>query len=417
MQLNNIYHLLKELLLQGGVSKHLSDFVTSFILLLGLIILLLAIDFVVNKVLVFLADKVIRRSTTKIDDILLDHKALDYVIHFIPLSIAKWWIPVVFMNFPKFIVFCQTIIDVFIIAVSVLFFHALVKASLAVAKTMRRYQGRPIDGFFQIITIGLYIIGALVIIGRIFQTDPVQILTAIGATSAVVILVFKDTILGIVASVQISTNDMVRLGDWIEMNKFGADGVVVKINLNTVKVENFDKTITTIPTHFLITDSFRNYRNMFASGGRRIKRSVQIKINSVRFLSEQEIEKLKEIVILQDFIAEKQRELSLRSEAFAPSPHPINVQAITNISLFRYYFEEFVRRNNLINKDYFLMVRQLQSSHHGIPLELYAFSTNTQLVEYEAVASDIFDHILSCVRYFHLEVFEVRSDTNQNPDK
>src|SRR5690606_19939223 len=237
--------------------------------------------------------------------------------------------------------------------------------------------------------------------------SPWAFLTAMGAASAVLMLVFKDTILGFVASIQVSTNDMVRVGDWIEMPKYGADGDVIEINLNTVKVQNWDKTITTIPTYYLITDSFKNWRGMQAAGGRRIKRAINIKISSIHYLKREEIDELKKIKLLVSYINQRQAEIDkYNEENFPDRSMPINGRNMTNIGMFRQYINLYVQNNPKIRQDMSILIRQLAPTEHGIPIELYMFTADIRWSVYEDIMSDICDHLLAAIKYFNLEVFE-----------
>ena len=234
-----------------------------------------------------------------------------------------------------------------------------------------------------------------------------RFVTGLGAASAIILLIFKDTILGFVASIQVSINDMVRIGDWVTFDKFGADGDVIEINLATVKVQNFDKTITTIPTYALISDSFRNWRGMMESDGRRIKRAIKVKQDSVRFLNDTDLERLKQIQLISEYIGTRQNDI----ERFNASHNvdksvPINGRNLTNIGLFRKYIESYLMNHPAINKDMTLMVRQLEPTGQGWPIELYTFSADKRWENYEHIMSDIFDHIVSSVSYFDLELFE-----------
>jgi len=221
-------------------------------------------------------------------------------------------------------------------------------------------------------------------------------------------LVFKDTILGFVASIQVSANDSVRVGDWIEMQKYGADGTVLQITLNNVKIQNFDKTVVTIPTHTLLTDSFKNYRGMQESGGRRIKRAINIKISTIRYLKEDEIQNLRSIHLLKSFIDERQEEINTYNKTHAvDQSNLVNGRRMTNIGLFRAYVTKYAQQNKNIHKEFTLMVRQMPPTENGLPLELYMFTNSTVWEEYEDTVSNMFDHLFAAIKYFDLEVFEL----------
>jgi miniconductance mechanosensitive channel len=224
-------------------------------------------------------------------------------------------------------------------------------------------------------------------------------------------LIFRDIIMGFVASVQVAINDMIRIGDWVTMDKFGADGDVIEINLTTVKVRNFDNTTTTIPTYSLSSDSFQNWRGMLNSDGRRIKRHILIKTSSIRFLEDAELSKLKSIHLISDYIDTRKKEIdAYNSSSSIDKSIPINGRNLTNLGLFRKYITSYLRSHPALNQDMILMCRQLQSTSQGVPIEIYAFSRDKVWENYEYVMSDVFDHIFSSVKYFDLEVYELPSE-------
>src|SRR5690606_11315496 len=250
-------------------------------------------------------------------------------------------------------------------------------------------------------------VAGIIIFSMLTGQSPWAFLGALGAASAILLLVFKDTIMGFVASIQVSTNDMVRVGDWIEMPKYNADGDVIEINLNTVKVRNWDKTITTVPTHYLVTDSFKNWRGMHSAGGRRIKRSISVKISSIRYLEKEEIDRLKKIQLLASYIDERQAEIDQYNAASGADPTmPVNGRKMTNVGLYRQYINRYTEQHPLIHKGYTMVVRQLQPTEHGLPIELYMYTSDTKWAVYENAMADIFDHLLASIKYFGLEVFE-----------
>jgi miniconductance mechanosensitive channel len=259
----------------------------------------------------------------------------------------------------------------------------------------------------------LWVIGVTLIISRLFDINQKELLTILGAVSAVIILIFRDTILGFVSSVQVSINDMVRIGDWITMDKFGADGDVIEINLATVKVRNFDNTTTTIPTYSLSSDSFQNWRGMLNSDGRRIKRHILIKTSSIRFLEEGELNQLKKIHLISDYIDTRKLEIDeYNATNKIDKSIAINGRNLTNLGLFRKYITEYLFNYPGLNQDMLMLCRQLQSTSHGVPLEVYAFSHDKTFENYEYIMSDIFDHIIASVGYFNLEIFETASEND-----
>jgi miniconductance mechanosensitive channel len=256
----------------------------------------------------------------------------------------------------------------------------------------------------------LWMFGITVIISKLFEINQSELLTILGAVSAVIILVFRDTILGFVASVQVAINDMVRIGDWITMDRYGADGDVIEINLATVKVRNFDNTTTTIPTYSLISDSFQNWRGMLNSDGRRIKRHVLIKTGSIRFLEDSELNNLKKIELISAYIDSRKSEIdNYNSSHKIDKSLPINGRNMTNFGLFRKYITQYLQQHPGLNKEMLMLCRQLQATSQGIPLEIYAFSHDKRFENYEYIMADIFDHVTASVGYFDLEIFELPS--------
>jgi miniconductance mechanosensitive channel len=266
---------------------------------------------------------------------------------------------------------------------------------------------KPIKGFVQLAQLVIYIVGAILIVATLIEQSPTLLLGGFGAMTAVLMLVFKDTILGLVASVQLTAQDMVRVGDWIEMPKYDADGDVIDVALHTIKVQNWDKTITTIPTHALISDSFRNWRGMSESGGRRIKRALRIDIESIRVLTEEEVRRFRRFALLREYIDRKEAELRQYAASLNDQDREgVNLRRLTNIGTYRAYILNYIRNHPKINQQMTMIVRQLAPDSEGLPIEIYTFTNTTAWVEYEGIQSDIFDHILSIVGEFGLHVYQ-----------
>jgi miniconductance mechanosensitive channel len=277
-------------------------------------------------------------------------------------------------------------------------------------KTLPRLKDKPLESYIQVLLIITWLIGVLLIFAVLTNNPIWKFITALGAASAVFLLIFKDTILGFVASIQVSANDMLRIGDWITFDKYGADGDVIEINLATVKVQNFDKTITTIPTYALISDSFKNWRGMSESGGRRIKRSLNVKMESVSFLLPEKVNGLKNIQLISDYLNSRQKIIDDYNKNNKIDKHLlINGRNLTNLGVFRKYIETYVEKHSAINTDMSLMVRQLAPTTQGIPNEMYAFSKDKRWQNYEYIMADIFDHLIAAVPFFGLELFELPS--------
>lgn len=381
---------------------------TTLSLLLGIGALIYGVYLLVFLIFDRVATRLVARTKTLFDEHLKANKVFIYLSRLIPIFLAIQWIPVVFAGYPTWIPHITNLAYVYHIIVWAWIIRGVFRSVRDHLKTKDGFRDKPLDSYLQVGNMLLFFIVALMSISVITGQSMWKFFTAMGAASAILMLVFKDTILGFVASIQVSTNDMVRIGDWIEMPKYNADGDVLEINLNTVKVVNWDKTITTLPTYLLITEAFKNWRGMQESGGRRIKRSLNIKISSIRYLSAEEIEELKKIQILRDYIEERQAEIDAFNEARnVDRSMPVNGRHMTNIGLFRRYVDIYGRRHPGINTDMTFLIRHLQPKDNGLPLELYMFTKSVKWLEHEAVMADIFDHLLAAIKFFKLEVFEL----------
>lgn len=405
---NYIYNQSFELLTKLGLSEQTTEAITSISLFLLSIGLLFVIDFVCKHTLLSIFTKIIIRTRTTIDDYLLKNKALERLAHLFPVLFARAILPIALVGLPAWLEVTSTLLDIAIVIVILSVFNAVVKTIVDILRNNKAFIDKPLDSYLQVIQIFMMFFAGTIIFSILTGKSPISFLVSLGAASAILMLVFKDTILGFVASIQVSANDSVRVGDWVEMPKYDADGTVLKITLNNVKIQNFDKTIVSIPTHTLLSDSFKNYRGMYESGGRRIKRSINIKISSIRYLTEEEIEELRSIQILTEYIDERQAEIdNYNLEHKIDRSNPVNGRRMTNIGMFREYITRHAKNNPYINKDLTLMVRQLTPSEKGLPLELYMFASSTVWSEYENIMASIFDHLFSAIKFFHLEVFEL----------
>ncbi len=349
-----------------------------------------------------------KRTSTRFDDFLVANKVMMHVSRLVPYSIVINALPYILKDFENWIPFVRTLLELCLILLIVFIFRAFFKSCRDYLKTKVLFKDKPVDSYLQVVSLFMYSIAGIMIFSMVTGMSVKAFIAGLGAASAILMLIFKDTILGFVASVQVSTNDMVRIGDWIEMPKFGADGDVIEINLNTVKIQNWDKSITTIPTYYLISDSFRNWRGMHRFGGRRIKRAIHIKISSIHFVTEAEIEKLRNIQLLRPFIESRLHEIEeYNQENDIDTDIPLNGRRMTNVGLFRKYIEQYARHKKGINQEMTLMVRHLAPGEKGLPIELYMFTDKTVWVYFEGVMADIFDHMLAAVPYFNLEVFEL----------
>jgi miniconductance mechanosensitive channel len=352
-------------------------------------------------------------SKTNFDDLLVKNKAPRNIAHIIPVVLAYNAVPAIFRDFPTAEIIILNGIEVFGIILFLWVIRSLLHTVKDYFKTLPNLKDKPIDSYIQVFMIFSWAIGLFYAFSIITGVELWKFLTALGTASAVIILVFKDTILGFVASIQVSINDMVRIGDWISFEKYGADGDVIEINLATVKVQNFDKTITTIPTYALISDSFKNWRGMMDSNGRRIKRALIIKQESIHFLTKDDIESLKKIQMITEYLEKRDKVInSFNAENQIDKTILINGKNLTNIGVFRKYIDNYIHQHSGINKDMTLMVRQLAPTAQGLPIEIYAFSSDKRWANYEYIMADIFDHLLAAIPYFNLEGFELPSSSN-----
>jgi len=398
------YPLLRSWGFQDTLASYLSLVVNIAILCFFSYIIYLVFRFVLVRLMEIIAKK----TKTKFDDLLISNKTTKYISHLIPLLFIYKSVPIILNDYVYWESIFGKLVGIYIVLLVLWIIRTIFNAFRDYLKLIPEYSDKPIDSFIQVIMIVLWMIGITVIISELFEIKPNTLFTTLGAVSAIVILIFRDTILGFVASVQVSLNDMVRIGDWITFDKFGADGDVIEINLATVKVRNFDNTTTTIPTYSMISDSFRNWRGMLNSDGRRIKRHLLIKAKSIRFLSETDLENMKKIQIISSYIDIRQKEIEKYNLHHSIDKSlPINGRNLTNFGLFRKYITEYLNNYPSLNKDMVLICRQLQPTAQGIPLEIYTFTKDKRFENYEYIMADIFDHIFASITYFDLEVFEM----------
>ncbi|HLV14788.1 MAG TPA: mechanosensitive ion channel domain-containing protein [Xanthomarina sp.] len=368
-------------------------------------------DFITRRILVNAFIKFSSKSKTNFDDLLVNHKAPKYIAHIVPLIITIKVFPFVFYDFPHFEEYIVLILKVYGVFLTVWIIRSILRTFESYFKTLPTLKDKPIDSYIQVVMLFVWVIGIASCLAIVIDLPFTQFFTTLGAASAVLLLIFKDTILGLVASIQIAINDSVRIGDWITMEKFGADGDVIEINLSTIQVQNFDKTITHIPTYAILTDSFKNWRGMQSSGGRRIKRAIVLKAKSVHYLTNEDIEKLKNIQLINEYLSTRQNDIdNYNSQNNIDKNTLINGRNMTNLGVFRKYLLSYIQNHSAINKDMSIMVRQLDPTPNGLPLEIYAFSSDKRWENYEYIMADIFDHAISAVSYFDLELFEYPTD-------
>ena len=403
----NIQSLIKEILISKGANEFWSQILSFGISFILIFLSSLLIYFVSKKIIVKIFNKVSKKTDSKFDDFLILNKLPVILSYIIPVYYL-------FVFFPDFFTLEIDVKNLFLNileASTVIIFIWLIRAVLKTVsdylKTLPNFKDKPIDSYIQVFMIFLWFLGILLILSIFTEKDISTFIATLGGLTAVILFVFKDSILGFVASVQITVNDTVRIGDWITMKNSNADGDVISISLSSVQVQNFDKTITSIPTYKLVSDSFVNWRGMSDSEGRRIKRSLLIRAKSIKFLDSNKIEKLKKIEIISDFISDRENEIKNHNKKNEVNKSIlINGRNMTNLGLFRRYAESYLKNHEMLNKKMTIMCRQLAPTSQGIPIEVYAFSKEKEWVKYEQIMSDIFDHLLASINFFDLEIFE-----------
>lgn len=398
-----IIDYIEGLLLQYGVSENLS-LLASKLLAIGIIIIICFIaDRITKKVLFRILESHIMKTKNKWDDMLLENNTLD-VIGRIPAALVIYaFAPV----FPTFEVWIRRIAFIYILinVTSVIF--RILDSLNDILREHPTFKTRPTKGYIQVVKIILGVIVIIIVVSVLMNRSPLLLLSGLGAATAVLMLIFQNSLLGFVASIQLSSNNMVEIGDWIDMPAHNANGDVLDISLHTVKVQNWDKTITTIPTHLLISESFKNWKGMQESGGRRIQRSIYIDVNSIKFVDEDMLERLEEIQLIKDYIKNKKIELDKYNKDISiDEENIVNYRHLTNIGTFRVYIEEYIKSHPKINENMTRVVRQLQQTDKGVPIEIYAYANQVAWHDYEHIQSDIFEHILSIVHEFDLRIYQ-----------
>ncbi len=375
--------------------------------LVAVALIAIVANMVTRGVIVVLIRRVLARTKSVRDDILVKRRVFQRLSQLAPAFIIYALAPVALEAYPALGAFLVKLSLVYMIAIGVLFVDGMINAGLEIYGTFRISRTFPVTSFAQVTKLILYFLGFIATLSVLLGESPMTFIAGLGALAAVLMFVFKDLILGLVAGIQLSANRIVAVGDWIEIPKYGVDGDVMEIALTTVKIRNFDKTITTVPTQALINESFKNWRGMTETGGRRIKRSVHIDVASIRFCDEEMLERYAKIRHIAAYIEEKRKEIAAyNEETGADRALLVNGRHLTNIGTFRAYVEAYLRNHPKISKDLTLLVRQLQPTAHGLPIEIYVFTNDTNWIAYEGIQADIFDHILAAAREFDLRVFQ-----------
>ena len=404
--MEKITGIIKEILQSWGFNESWTDDLTSTIILVIILAIAFLGDAICKHVILTTVTRLVKKTKATWDDVVFDRKVMIYLSHLVAPIILYILLPLAISN-AGLLTFILRICMIYIIAVFLKFISALLSALYHVYSEREQFRDRPLKGLLQTVQVILFFIGGIIIVSILIDKSPMVLLTGLGASAAVLMLVFKDSIMGFVSGIQLSANNMLKVGDWIEMPKYGADGTVIEVTLNTVKVRNWDNTITTIPPYALVSDSFQNWRGMQESGGRRIKRSIRIDMNSVKFCTPEMLAKYRKIRLLKDYIEETEKVVEeYNKEHGIDNSVLVDGRRQTNLGVFRAYLTNYLRSLPAVNQDLTCMVRQLQPTEQGIPLELYFFSSIKAWIPYEGVQADVFDHVLAIIPEFDLHVFQ-----------
>ena len=402
-----IIEFIKNWLLDLGLSPEYSTFTVRGVALVVVLFLSLVANLVARGLVLRGVRYLIGRSETRIDDIFLERKVFYKLSRIAPALVIYLLVPQALRGYENISAFITGMAMIYMIIVALVVVDSLLNAILEIYRTFEASKEIPIKGFLQVVKIAVFFVGLIFIVSIILGKSPLYLISGLGALTAVGLLIFKDSLLGFTAGIQLITNKMISPGDWVEIPKYGADGDVLEITLTTVKVQNFDKTITTVPTYALISDSFKNWRGMEESSGRRIKRSVYIDLSTIKLSSDAEIERYSKIGAIKDYIEDKTKEIADYNKAHGIDDSiAVNGRRLTNVGTFRAYLISYLKNHPMINKDMTLLVRQLPPTEFGLPIELYIFSKDKDWINYEAIQADIFDHVLAVVPEFDLRVFQ-----------
>ena len=391
-----------------GFSQSLADQLDQFIAFLGVLLVAYLADSICRKILLKVVSRLVKQTKATWDDIVFDRKVMVHLSRMVAPILIYILLPLAFSDagsatLALIMRFCL----IFIIIMFLSFISALLTAVYTVYSEKEQFRDRPLKGMLQTVQVILWFVGAIIVVSILIDKSPLSLLAGLGASAAILMLVFKDSIMGFVSGVQLSANDMLKVGDWIAMPKYGADGTVIEVTLNTVKVRNWDNTITTIPPYLLVSDSFQNWRGMRESGGRRVKRSINIDMNSVKFCTPEMLDKYRKIRLLKDYVEHTEAVIEeYNKEHHIDNSILVNGRRQTNLGVFRAYLTAYLKSLPDVNQELVCMVRQLQPTDHGIPMELYFFCAIKDWIPYEGVQADVFDHVLAIIPEFDLQVFQ-----------
>jgi len=399
--------MLQAWLSQGGLPDQYIGTTVIVIKIIGLLILCWVVNISAKNFVTRLVKTITRKTKNNWDDVFLEQKVFKNVSQFAPAFLIYFLAPIWFEASEALIDVIKRVANAYMVLVGCWVINAVLNAVLTIYQRYDISRKKPIKGYLQAVKTGVYFLTALFVISTLMNKSPWGFLSIFGGLTAVILLIFKDMILGLVAGIQLTSNDMVARGDWIEMPKYGADGDIIDMTLTTIMVQNWDKTITTIPMQALINDSFKNWKGMSESEGRRIKRSICVDMSSIKFIDEALLKKLENVEVLKTYLKEKTSEI----EAFNKKDNVdvnalINGRRLTNVGTFRAYIVNYLRKHPKIHKDMTFLVRHLAPTENGLPIEIYVFSNDKVWANYEAIQADIFDHVLAALPEFDLRVFQ-----------
>jgi miniconductance mechanosensitive channel len=396
------------LILQSlGLNPNMADKLDRFVILLVIALLAFITDIVVRKILVGIVYNIVKKTKNKWDDLFLDKKLLNDLALFAPAVLVYALLPLAFQQEPDILFWSRKFILVFMSILLIITINTSIGIVQKIAEVSQRLKGKTLNGFFQILKIIVGFTGTIIIVSIIIDKSPTTLFAGLGASAAVLMLVFKDTIVGFVSGILLSSNKMLRVGDWITCKKHNVNGVVIEISLNTVKIRNFDNTIITMPPYSLVSDSFQNWRNMQDNGARRIMRSINIDMHSVKFCTKEMIEKYRKISLIKDYIDSQEKQFyEYNLQNGIDDSVMVNGMRLTNIGVFRAYLQRYIENQPTIDKNQIYMIRQMEPTENGLPIQIYFFTTKFQWVAYEGVMADVFDHIIAVIPEFDLNVFQ-----------
>ena len=397
-----------QLLVYIGISADSARGIDQWVILAIIVAIGVGLDFLIRLLLLQVVRRVVKQTKVTWDDIIFDDKVLRRLCHIVTPILVVVMLPIAFPDQNGLVVLITRLVQIAIVIAVLRFVNSLLEAIFQLMGRREEWKGKPLKGLMQTGQVIAFLVAVILVFSILLDRSPAMFLTGLGASAAIFMLVFRDSILGFVSGIQLSANNMLKVGDWISMPKYGADGTVEEVTLNTVKVRNWDNTIVTLPPYLLVSDSFQNWRGMQASGGRRVKRSVNLDMTSVKFCTPDMLARYRNIDIIREYIDQTEQRVEEYNavHGIRPGERKINGLHQTNLGVFRAYLERYLRDEVPVNKGMTLMVRQLQPTETGLPMELYFFTDTVVWVDYERIQSDVFDHVLAVIPEFDLRVFQ-----------